>query len=172
MSDFQIITPFPIHAVPRIWTWTEEFRHQVTDDFGPKSLAEFMADWEAKGELRLSWAIVHEGEIGGLVCVDRVSPVLGAVQFITKRSFWGSEKILPPIRAAYAAAFATGIQKLYSAVFIDNANVIHLARLLGAVREGRLRNHTMRGGKPADMLVLGITAADFAAAAPKEAVAA
>lgn len=168
-AEFQLRSPFPDHALPRIWAWTEEFRHQVTDDFGPKSLPEFMADWEMKQGLRLSWAIEHDGEIGGVVCVDRVSPVLGYAQAITKRAFWGHDKLLAPMREAYTHAFETGLQKLYSLVFPDNANVIHLARLLGFAREGRLKHHTARGGVPVDMLILGLTQADFARAVPQEA---
>lgn len=166
MSEFQVTTPFPLHAVPRIWTWAEEFRHQVMDDFGPKSLAEFVTDWEMKAELRESWAIEHNGEIGGMVCVDRVSPVLGHVQSITKRAFWGAEKMLEPMREIYGHAFALGYQKIYSLTFTDNSNVIHLARKLGATREGKLRQHTIRNGKLVDMLIMGLTQEDFTKCLP------
>jgi RimJ/RimL family protein N-acetyltransferase len=70
------------------------------------------------------------------------------------------------MREVYAAAFASGLTKLYSVIFSDNSAVIHLAHQLGAKREGKLRQHTLRGGKPADMLVLGLTREDFAKCLP------
>jgi RimJ/RimL family protein N-acetyltransferase len=151
-----ILSPFPAWAVPRVWVWMQQFRGRVMDDFGPRTLEEFMAEWEARQPARMSWAVLRDGEIGGLVVVDRQSPVLGATHCVFKRSFWGHEDTVDALKQIYEQAFSAGIQKLSCAVFPDNAQLIHLARRVGARREGRLKNHTLRDGKPADLLILGL----------------
>ena len=46
MSVVRVESPFPAHAVPRIWTWIERFRNRVADDFAPQTLEEFAEDCE------------------------------------------------------------------------------------------------------------------------------
>lgn len=148
---------FPEFAVPRIYAWMQRFWRSVADDFAPESLEAFMADWEARKPARTAWAVCRDGEIGGVIVVDQLSPVVANLHIVCKRSFWGKETTLEAMRQACSAAFADGTLKLMCTVFPDNAHVIHLATQLGAEREGRLKNHTLRGGKPCDLLVFGLT---------------
>ena len=72
----EIVEPFPPHAVPRIWSWTQEFRNRVADDWSPSTLDDFVGDWESKSAAgRRTWAVLRDGELGGMVNSMRLSPV-------------------------------------------------------------------------------------------------
>ena len=43
--------PFPFHEAPRVWAWSQEFRHMVQDDFGPQTLEAYIEDWRAQEAL-------------------------------------------------------------------------------------------------------------------------
>ena len=151
------IQPFPDYAVPRIWAWMQRFWKSVADDFAPRSLEEFMAEWERLKPVRTSWGIFRDEELGGVIVVDNLTPVVANIHIIAKQTFWGRETTLEAMKQACAATFEAGLIKIVCTVFPDNASVIHLATQLGAEREGRLKSHTLRGGKPCDLLVFGLT---------------
>jgi len=159
----RVESPFPEYAVPRIWIWTEQFRRRVADDFGPKTLDEFVADWQASRDRgRRTWAVYRDGELGGLVTFDPWSPMVGTTHCLFARRFWGHETTLPALRAAYQQIFdVTGVQKLLSFAFADNRQLGVIAHRLGARTEGVLRQQTMRGGKPVDMVLFGLLREEF-----------
>jgi RimJ/RimL family protein N-acetyltransferase len=157
--EVHVENPFPEHAVPRIWTWTEEFRWRVSDDFGPKSLEEFMSQWAEASEQR--WAVYRDGDLGGLVTASAMTPIVATSHCLFKKSFWGQETTLPALRQVYQQVFGAGFHKILSFVFRDNKQIIGLARKLGAAKEGVLRKQTLRRGKLVDMVALGLLQEDF-----------
>lgn len=163
MARVEVSSPFPVFALPRAWAWMQEFRSRVCDDFSPQDLAEFMAQWDAqeRNPERVTFAVERDGEIGGLVTVTRLSPVLADIHLIFKREFWGHETTATALRIVLHEVFQRGIRKVTSLAFRDNHALIGLACKLGAVKEGVLREQTMRGGKPVDMVIVGLTAEGF-----------
>lgn len=159
MVEITVETPFPEYAVPRVWTWMERFRSRVADDFAPKTLEEFVDDWERRGSE--TWAVYRDGELGGLVTVEQVSPVVASSHCLFKKEFWGAETTIPALQQVYGKVFERGITKISSAVFHDNDTIKSLAYKIGAKREGMLRNQTLRGGKPVHMVVVGLLKEDF-----------
>jgi len=145
--------------------WLQEFRWRVADDFSPQTLDAFVEDWIERAELgRETWGVWRDGELGGVVCVDKVSPIVASSHFLFKKSFWGSETTVAAVEQVFQEVFDTGIERIVSVVFRDNANVLGFARRLGFVTEGTLRKNTMRQGKLVDMVALGLLKADFAKA--------
>jgi RimJ/RimL family protein N-acetyltransferase len=161
--ELRVESPFPEHAVPRIWVWVQDFRSRVADDFAPKDLPGFMAEWaqrQAAGQQ--TWAVYRDGEIGGLVTFDPWSPVVGSTHCLFSRRFWGHETTVPALREAYRQIFETnGTRKLLAFAFADNYQLLGVAKKLGARREGLLRHQTMRGGRPVDMIAIGLLREDF-----------
>jgi RimJ/RimL family protein N-acetyltransferase len=161
--ELRVETPFPEYAVPRIWIWMQEFRGRVLDDFAPKDLPGFMAEWaqrQAAGQQ--TWVVYRDGEPGGLVTFEVASPVAGWTHCLFSRRFWGQDTTIPALQRVYRQIFeTTQTRKLCALAFADNFQVIGLARRLGAKREGLLRQQTTRGGKAVDMVVLGLLREEF-----------
>lgn len=172
MSSLSVTSPFPLASVPRVWSWIQEFRSRVADDFGPKTLAEFMERWRSNPAQR-SWAVYRDGELGGLVTFVPENTVTGITHCIFKKSFWGHKTTVPALRLVYSEIFAEGFHKVCSLAFRDNVQILHMARTLGGEKEGILREHTMRNEELTDMMIIGLTKTQFDEAQQKrEAVAA
>lgn len=161
--EVRIETPFPEHAVPRIWIWTQEFRWRVADDFGPKTLEEFVEKWRERERVQQNWAVYRGEELGGVITVCPMSPVVVTVHCVFKKSFWGSETTLRALRLLYTEVFKGDCTKVLSFAFRDNSQLLGLARRLGAKKEGVLRKQTRRNGKPTDMIAIGLLKEDFIA---------
>lgn len=151
-------SPFPEHALPRVWKWIEAFRWRVADDFGPKTLDEFV---QHVGREPLTWGVFRGDELGGLVTARPLSPVTVESAYLFKREFWGSEATAEGLRTVYAELFAKGYERIFGLVFADNAQLLGLMKRMGFEREGRLRAHTRRNGKPVDLIVAGLLKGDF-----------
>lgn len=156
----RVESPFPESAIPRVWSWIQGFRERVADDFAPASIEQFVQFWSSQSQAK-TWGVWRDGELGGLVVVKEISPVLAESHCLFKRSFWGHDTTLAALRAVYAEVFATGIEKVFSVAFRDNAQLLGLARRIGAQKEGILRKHTRRGGELVDMIAIGLLREDF-----------
>ncbi len=158
----EVSSPFPEYAIPRVWSWIAKFRHRVVDDYGPKTLDEFIDHWqreEASG--RLSWAVYRDGELGGVVFVTPLTPVLAMSHVMFKKEFWGRATTEAAMSRVYEMVFSAGVQKIQSLVFQDNDSIISLAKAMGAVTEGVFHNHTLRNGKPTSMVALALFKKEF-----------
>ena len=154
-SEIRITSPFPLSAVPRVWTWCQEFRARVADDFGPKTLAEFVTKWENTPQR--SWAIYRGDELGGMVSFEQWTELVGTAHCTFKRSFWGWRTTLPALAQIAGEIFAGGIHKLVFMVYEDNHAIRSLLKQLGAVQEGLIHEATKREGKFVSIVVMGLT---------------
>lgn len=159
--DLEVEEPFPAWMWPQVWTWTRPFRDRIADDFGAKTLDEFVLHAAAVARQARTFAVKRDGEIGGLVTVQTVSPVLATSHVLFRKSFWGRDTTVSAIQQAYAKAFESGIERIESFVFRDNSSIRQIARLVGAREEGILRRRTQRNGELVDMVVLGLLKGDF-----------
>jgi hypothetical protein len=88
--EVQLVSPFPLHAVPRVWVWSEQFRNKACDDFAPKTVTDYLDNWlECDRRGRRTWAVVRGGEIGGAIWSTRFSEVVADVHVLFRRDFWG-----------------------------------------------------------------------------------
>lgn len=159
--NVSIQSPFPDYAVPRLWAWAQEFRKAVADDFGPQTLAQFMEEWARRSVTGKTWAVERDGEIGGVIVFEPLTPAVGTIHVMFAKRFWGSDTTIAAIRAALVEIFAGGWHKVSVCVFAHNSQVLKLAKELGARREGTLREHTVQDGKPVDMVMLGLLKTEF-----------
>lgn len=158
--EVETVSPFPAHATPRAWDWMQAFMARVADDYGPKTKDEFVDQFLSR-EGVLSWGVRRDGELGGLVTFQPVSPVTGVMHLIFKKEFWGRATTDASMRLICGDIFGRGFNKITSFVFSDNNAIIAMAQRFGGKREGLLRQQTMRGGKPADMVAIGVLREDF-----------
>lgn len=159
--DIQVVNPFPFEALPRVWRWIEQFRSKVADDFTPKSLPQFMEAMAAQWDQQTSWAVLADGELGGLITFQRLSPWLGTAHCLFKPDFQAKGIAFKACHAAVAEMFALGIGKLAFYPLQGNLAIGSLVCALGAKREGTLVAQTLVDGQPADILVYGLTKDNF-----------
>jgi RimJ/RimL family protein N-acetyltransferase len=158
-------SPFPKWALPQLWLWIESFRDRVMDDFAPRTLEDFLADWEARESTRKSWGVYRQDELGGVVIIEPVNPVSVSSHVAFKRSFWGRETTVPALREVYAEVFESGVERISAAIFEDNYQIRNLALEVGAIEETRrsqpLRNCTVRNGDLVGMRIISLFPEEF-----------
>lgn len=157
----RVESPFPAAAWPRVWQWIADFRRSVADDFAPATCSAFVEQQLARAEHSRTWAVYHDAELCGLVAYEPVSPVTGMTHAMFRKDFWGHAITETALRMVYAEIFAGGARRIFGTPFTTNHASNALAMRLGFKKEGVLRKHTLRGGKPADMIVLGLLKEEF-----------
>jgi RimJ/RimL family protein N-acetyltransferase len=154
--QFRIVSPFPEEYVPRMWTWLEEFRRQMLDDYCPQTLD----DLKAKNRQDLA-----NGAITYAVLDAKLKPIgavwgehLGDHQYMghlvfDRESLTSSEKI-EAARSAIARMFCDGARKICWQMFSDNRAFRIFLKRLGAEIEGNLRQATRRNGELVDVTLM------------------
>lgn len=149
------LRPFDSADWPVIWRWIERYYFKVADDYAPKTLREFVDASIRRGSK--NFGVYKNGELGGLIMFDHLSPMLCECHVYFKRSFWGWETTVPALRLAYRWAVTEGgYKKCTSPVFESNRLMIRLMEHLGFVQEAFFRNHTMQRGKPVNVVYLSL----------------
>ncbi len=152
----------------------DAFRGRVTDDFSPTTIDEFVPEMIELASRVETWGVWRgegsEEELGGMVSVlvESRNPRLGLARSLFKQDFWVDRAAEGALRQVYAAVFEGGVEKICTQAFSDSYQIIGLAQALGAVIEGRLRKQTLRGGKPADLVMLGLLKEDFETCKPPQ----
>ena len=159
--EIEVTSPFPTESLPRVWAWNERFRHQVSDDFSPQTQGEFVDAMLASADLQKTWAVYGDGELGGMITYQRLTPWVGTAHIFVKPKFQGKGLAPPALKIAFAEMFADGIGKLSFYPLAGNWAVGSLLINLGAKREGSLRSQTIAGGKPIDMHIYGLLKEEF-----------
>jgi RimJ/RimL family protein N-acetyltransferase len=136
---------------PLEYRWLKAVWNRVADDFSPTNEADYI-----KAQLVASHCIhrgvYRNGELGGILTGQPITPYLVQVHVQFRKSFYGSETTLPAIRLGIDVLFdECGFGKIWAVVFADNAPIIATLRRLGATWEGTLIAHTTRNGRPIDM---------------------
>lgn len=159
----ELVHPFPFEALPRVWQWIESFREQVGDDFAPRSEKQFIDTMWAKWPRLKTWGILGDGELGGLILFEKLSPWLGTAHIVLKKVFQGKGVAVKACRWAVGQMFQEDpeLGKLQFDVLTRNVAVGSLLINLGATREGTLVNHSLREGQPIDVYLYGLTRVRF-----------
>jgi len=150
-----VVSPFPPEAWPSAWAWIQTFQDRVCDDYAPKTCADFVAQQIARAGLVRTWGVWADGQLGGALEVQALSPVTAVAHLLFRRSFWG-RCTRPAAAAVFGEVFAGGVEKISLFPFTDNHQVRQFLRALGAVEEGVLRAQTRRGGKPLDVVAMAL----------------
>lgn len=159
VATVRLESPFPAHALPRVWVWCEQFRRRVADDFSPKNLDDFIE--QARATWTRSWGVWMGDELGGIITYRAWSPVCGELHIICRQDFWGRERTDAAAVLAMGDVFRSGAIKVMGVAFAENRQVLGLLKRLGFSREGRLRKHTLHRGRPVDVMLYGMTKQEF-----------
>jgi RimJ/RimL family protein N-acetyltransferase len=161
-KNIELVSPFPIVALPRVWRWVEAHRDRIADDYFAKDLDQFVDDWEVlirRG--RVTWGVMREGVLGGVITSEQKSAIVWDLHCVFSREFWGNATTVPALRLACEQIFAPppegfGADKISTEAFADNLSLSRLVKALGGSREGIQHGQTRRGGVLVDVMLLGL----------------
>jgi RimJ/RimL family protein N-acetyltransferase len=139
---------------PIAFRWARESAPWVFDDFAPTDQHSWI-----DSQIRRSshdYAVIHEGELGGLIQGDRISPITVQVHFLFKRHFCTPEITTEAALLAKAEAWRLGYRKIWCLVDAENRAIIRLIKRVGGIPEGMLRRHVQKDGMLTDIAVFGI----------------
>jgi RimJ/RimL family protein N-acetyltransferase len=154
--------PFPDYALPRVWSWIQQFRQRVTDDFSPQTLEEFVAQWEESKARQTTWGVWRGAELGGLVAWEPWPvPGVGVSHALFKRDFWGRATTRIALELVFGELFAGDVRKILGFPFGSNHAIIGLCKSIGMRTEGVLRKQTLQNGQPVDLVILGLLKEEF-----------
>ena len=135
---------------PIVWHWIKSYYWRVADDYAPRNERDFIADQMARGGLQAG--VYRDGELGGVVICERVSPVLCEGHCYFKKTFWGWHTTLPALNYAFQGAWKLGYEKVVCPVLEKNRLMRSLLQALGAVQESHYRAQTRQHGEPIDVV--------------------
>lgn len=147
------LVSLPDSALREAWGWLQEYPECNFDDAGPRTFEVFrdeVAKRRQSGEL--IFGVELGGELCGLIGVNlgngRVAMFHGIC--FAKRVH-GQGVASQAVRELISNLWEIGYEKVQACFFADNGRVHEFLLDLGAIEEGYLRRHTVRGGRPLDM---------------------
>lgn len=153
--------PFPDWAWPNAWAWAEYRREQLADDFFPASLPAFVESYSDRFRNSRTFGLCKNGVLNGVVIIEPQSPVVATAHILLSRRLWGVPAAV--LRGVALLAFEgdPALIRIQSFVPAWNRLAIALSVRIGGTVEGVLRGATLRGGKPADAVLIGMTRGEF-----------
>lgn len=157
----RITEGFPEWAWPKAWKWATDRRSQFADDFFPPTLDSFVESYSVRFQEAWTYGVWKDDYLGGAIIFEQASPVVVTAHILLSRRLRGIP--VSELRQAGAMLFQSrlGLIRIQAFVPAWNRAAIALAVKLGGTVEGVLRGATMRGGKPADVALIGITREEF-----------
>jgi len=158
----QITEPFPEWAWPLAWSWVEGQRDRVFDDSGPKTDVEFVSRYIDLYQNGRTYGIWKDGRIGGVIGFEFNSGTCATAHILVSRRLWGKENS-EAFREAARQMFESlpALLRIQAFVPASNRLAVMLAKRMGGVFEGRLRDVGMMGGEPVDADLIALTRKDF-----------
>lgn len=163
MEEIQVVNPFPVEELPRVWMWIQDFPGMVADDLGPKTMEEFV-----EIEMRrnaLTWGVYRGEQLGGYLVfdVDPTNPANGFAHCIFRKgvtphdSFFGRKITIPALTRAATDLFAIGIERITIGVFEHNAAIQGVIKEMGGRVEAVWFEPVTVRGKPVDVIQYVLT---------------
>jgi len=139
------------------WSWLQEYPASNFDDYGPRSLAEFVQEMSRRRERELVRLVRLDSAAVGMIGYVPITPKTGMFHGICfARAVHGSDIAQRAVRMFLAERWAEGVEKVSASFFADNLHIGRFLADLGAMDEGLLRRQTYRGGVAIDVRVVAI----------------
>jgi RimJ/RimL family protein N-acetyltransferase len=153
-----LAAPFPEWALPTAFAWASGRLRQFADDFFPQTPAEFV---EYSRRWFYTLGIWQDSTLSGAIVFDRASEVVAIAHILLSRRL----RRVPAeeYRQAAAMLFEAHPEIIRIQAFVPawHRAAIRLAAAIGGTVEGTLRGATLRGAKPADVVLIGMTQEEF-----------
>jgi RimJ/RimL family protein N-acetyltransferase len=151
----KLTTPFPLVFLDRAWSWMQERPAANFDDDGPKNFPELVAQFKRGAQHgERSWCVeTPDGQPCGYVAFLPINGRLGTFHGIcfAQGKTTRTER-REAMKQIIEDIFAQGIEKICAGFFSDNSKIRTFLRNLDFQEEGYFFRHTVRGGRPIDMV--------------------
>lgn len=153
------------------WLRDPEVRYWLFVSETPEPTLESEREWYAETRSdpsRIVWCIeAEEGQTIGNVALQDIDETHGHASLgicIGERPCWGRGYGTEAVRAVLRYAFREmGLRRVFLFTDEDNQRAVRAFQKCGFVREGLLRAHRLRRGRPVNGLVMGILREEFEA---------
>ena len=150
----QIVSPFPIEGLGKLWLWLQTFKDETIDDFSPQTYAELVEKCRADSEAGAkSYAIIHDGQLVGCVWGEPVGNDVYSGHLVFEPYGLKPPEKLEATKQAIKCFFADGARKIRWMALSQNRAYRLFLRRLGAQFEGELKQETKQEGALKDLLL-------------------
>lgn len=169
--DVDLLSPFPPKELKRIFNWMRCYRTITETTAFPKTEDELAARLAAMPNLQ-TFGIIdknnllgvrHEAPLIGIYMFDQDTIVNGNAHVASTRKAWGSRLVDQAGQLLIGHVFDTypTLTRVTVSVLSSNAPAKALAKRLGFVYEGCLRDAITINDHPANMALFGLTRRDW-----------
>jgi RimJ/RimL family protein N-acetyltransferase len=169
--DIDLLSPFPPNEVKRIFNWMRCYRTITETTAFPKTEEELVTRLAAMPNLQ-TFGIIdknnilgvrHEAPLIGIYMFDQDTIVNGNAHVASTRKAWGSRLVDQAGQRLMQYLFETmpTLTRITVSVLSTNAPAKALAKRLGFVYEGCLRDAITIQDYPANMALFGLTRRDW-----------
>ena len=158
-AAIQLVTPFPLELHGMLHRWMLEFPERTLDDFWPRNPQAFSDAIEARSIAEKTFLVTEDEKPVGFIGYCRITSHLGSLRGVCfTREVHGNGTAVRVVRKLLQCEFDEGVHKIMAFPFTDNLRAIAFYKKLGAIKEGTLAKHTIRGGKVTDLLAMAFFA--------------
>ena len=181
-GDGVCLRPLSEDDVPLLtrWMFEPDVLHWLQLSEDPPGLRTEKAVRERLDRMRAdpfteTWRIdTAEGRPVGQIELVEIHPLQRRAEMhllVGEKDVWGRGYGARAVRRLLGHAFEDlGLRRVFAMADGDNARVIRLFEGCGFAREGLLRRHRLRHGRPTDMVIMGILEEEYAASDERSAV--
>lgn len=163
-----LIEPFPLSEIERVWGWNMSRSSLTRSDDGPQNREEFVAWAKVMFPFWRTFAIIdklnqiyqkHEAPLLGVIGFEPAGPRNGYLHVATSYKAWGSGFVDEAGKAVLAELFRSqpSLLRVSAWLFDCNFPAKALARRVGFKHEGVLRDFVSQDGNPKDISHFGYT---------------
>jgi len=173
-TDVDVITPFPVMAIPQASQWMHCYKTIIFDDGGPQTNEDIERDIRGVTSLpnvksfgivdknNLTKSKTYESPLVGIYIFEQLTPFNGYAHVASNRRAWG-EKLAKPalveqagrLCAEYLFSQDPKLQRISITCMAVNRGANSLAQRLGFHKDGYMKNMKCVKGTPMDIVHYG-----------------
>lgn len=173
-SDVDVISPFPVSALPAAVSWMHCYKTLVFGDHGPQTEPEIEAFLriQLSAPQVLSWGIIDKANLTGsrqidvplvgVVFLESLTPENAYIHIACNRKAWGNKIASPGLVDQGCELIkqdvwdTTQLRRVSIATYASNKAARHLAYRTGFIRDGYFENMATLRGVPQDIIHFGM----------------
>lgn len=172
-ETIDLVTPFPMNQIPRLWSWLHSFKTTNFDDGSPQTVEEFIPWTASRLANVLSYGVIdknnilnmkHEVPMIGFISVEPAGPRAAYTHVASTRRAHGKGLMDEGFKLAIGDTFTQvpSLLRIGGAIIPWNKSARSFVERAGFQYEGRIRHATTQKGKPIDLVHYGLTRESWA----------
>lgn len=161
--EVDLISPFPVNQIHRVYGWMQCVRNLTSHDFGPKTKEDFDVMAQNYIDTMLTFGIIdrdnklqlsHPAPLVGILAFETPIPTVACMQFASTRKAWGTRIIDQAIQIAVDKLFKDTTYLLRVATLVGEKNTPARTFLKrnGFIKEATFKDMVLVNGSPVNMV--------------------